>query len=59
MILKHLLAICACISFFALNSQSKNPITDYQLYIENPEIIGENKLDARASFTSYTSEKRP
>lgn len=57
MILKHLLAICACISFFALNSQSKNPITDYQLYIENPEIIGENKLDARASFTSYTSEK--
>jgi beta-galactosidase len=36
-------------------SQVKNPIVDYQYYIENNQMIGEYKLDAHASFTSYTS----
>lgn len=36
-------------------SQVKDPIVDYQYYIENNQIIGEYKLDAHASFTSYTS----
>ncbi|UMB60434.1 DUF4981 domain-containing protein [Lutibacter sp. A80] len=35
--------------------QQKDPITDYKYYIENEAIISENKLDARASFTSYTN----
>ncbi|MDD7915338.1 glycoside hydrolase family 2 TIM barrel-domain containing protein [Polaribacter ponticola] len=47
------------VGFAVLNvtAQEKNPITDYQHYIENEAVINENKLDARASFTSFTSEK--
>jgi beta-galactosidase len=37
---------------FNFYSQNK----DYKHYIENEEVISENKLDARASFTSFTSE---
>lgn len=37
--------------------QTKDPIKDYKHYIENEAVISENKLDARASFTSYTSEQ--
>jgi len=40
-----------------MHSQSKNPITDYKHYIENEQVISENKLNAHASFTSYPSEK--
>jgi len=35
--------------------QEKDPILDYKNYIENEQMIGEHKLDAHASFTSYTS----
>ncbi|QTE22056.1 glycoside hydrolase family 2 TIM barrel-domain containing protein [Polaribacter cellanae] len=42
---------------FTLNSQQKNPIKDYKYYIENEQIISENKLDAHASFTSFSNEK--
>ena len=38
-------------------SQTKDPIKDYKYYIENEQIISENKLDAHASFTSFSSEK--
>lgn len=38
-------------------SQDKDPINDYKSYIEDEQIISEHKLDAHASFTSFTSEK--
>jgi beta-galactosidase len=49
----------ACLIFvvFNVNGQDVNPITDYKHYIENEQVISENKLDAHASFTSFTSEK--
>ena len=40
-----------------LLGQQKDVITAYKSYIENEAMIGENKLPARASFTSYTSEE--
>ena len=40
--------------FVSFNSYSQNK--DYKHYIENEEVISENKLDARASFTSFSSE---
>ena len=40
-----------------VNSQNINPIIDFKQYIENEQLISENKLDAHASFTSFTSEK--
>jgi beta-galactosidase len=36
--------------------QKFDPILDYQKYIEDEQIIAENKLSARASFTPYQSE---
>ena len=38
-----------------LIAQVKDPIKDYNYYIQNKEVISENKMDAHASFTSYTS----
>ncbi|MEE9362917.1 MAG: glycoside hydrolase family 2 TIM barrel-domain containing protein [Cellulophaga sp.] len=37
--------------------QKADPIVDYKDYIENIQMLGENKLEAHASFTSYTTEK--
>ena len=37
-----------------LYSQQK-PITEYKSYIENEQVIGENKLSAHASFTSFST----
>lgn len=42
---------------FTSNAQTKDPIKDYKSYIENELMIGDNKLDGRASFTSFTSEQ--
>ena len=42
------------ISSFA---QAKDPIKNYNYYIQNKEVISENKIDAHVSFTSYTSEE--
>jgi len=36
-------------------SQEKNPITNYKFYIENKQMIGDNKLKPRASFSSFSS----
>lgn len=49
----------AVILLVAINSSSQvvNPIKNYKHYIENEQIISENKLEAHASFRSYTSEK--
>jgi beta-galactosidase len=44
-------------NFFLVYAQQNNPILDYQKYIENEQIISENKLNAHASFTSFTSEE--
>lgn len=44
-------------SFSKITSQTKNPITDYKFYIENEQVISENKLEAHASFSSFSSEK--
>ena len=38
-------------------SQQKDPIKDYKYYIENEQVISENKEPAHASFTSFTSEE--
>ncbi|WP_418182711.1 glycoside hydrolase family 2 TIM barrel-domain containing protein [Algibacter sp. PT7-4] len=37
------------------NSQTYSPIKDYKYYIENEQVIEENKMEAHASFTSFTS----
>lgn len=39
------------------NAQAKDPIADYKNYIENEQIIGEHKLDAHASFSSFTNKE--
>ena len=36
-------------------SQIPDPIANYKDYIENEQIIEENKLASHASFTSFTS----
>ncbi len=41
----------------SIYSQQKNPITGYKHYIENENVIGENKLSAHTSFTSFTTIK--
>ncbi len=38
-------------------SQEKDPIKDYKYYIENEQVISENKEPAHASFSSFTSEE--
>lgn len=43
--------------FIKVNGQVIDPIKNYKHYIENEQVISENKLDAHASFTSFTSEK--
>ena len=43
-----------CLTAF---SQQKDPIKEYKHYIENEQVISENKEPAHASFTSYTSEE--
>ncbi|MCF8274448.1 MAG: hypothetical protein K9I95_11510 [Flavobacteriaceae bacterium] len=57
MVSKDLFLIILFIYSFSVNSQNKNPITDYKYYIENEQVISENKLEAHASFTSYAFEK--
>ena len=52
-----LISICSLITIINGFSQSSNAIINYQRYIENEQVISENKLEAHASFTSYTSEK--
>jgi beta-galactosidase len=53
---KHLLLIFILTSAF-MYSQQKNPILEYQDYIENELMINENKLAPHSSFTSFTSKK--
>ena len=43
-----------CLTAF---SQQKDPIKEYKHYIENEQVISENKEPAHASFTSFTSEE--
>jgi len=38
-------------------AQNSNPFNNYKDYIENEQLISENKLDPHASFTSYTKEQ--
>ncbi len=38
-------------------SQEKDPIKDYKHYIENEQVISENKEPAHASFTSFVSKE--
>ncbi|TVZ60407.1 beta-galactosidase [Flavobacteriaceae bacterium MAR_2010_105] len=38
-------------------AQNLDPVGNYKHYIENEQVISENKLDAHVSFTSFTSEK--
>ena len=41
----------------SINSQQKDPIKDYEHFIENEQVISENKERAHASFTSFTSKE--
>lgn len=43
-----------CLSVY---SQEKDPIKDYKHYIENEQVISENKEPAHASFTSFASKE--
>ncbi|MEP0266558.1 glycoside hydrolase family 2 TIM barrel-domain containing protein [Dokdonia sp.] len=43
-------------SYIAI-AQQNNPINGYKNYIENEQIIGEHKLEAHASFSSFSSEE--
>jgi beta-galactosidase len=43
--------------FLTVHSQKKDPIKDYKYYIENEQVISENKEPAHASFTSFISEE--
>ena len=40
-----------------VHAQQFNPIKDYQSYIENEQVIAENKLPARASFIAENTKK--
>jgi len=42
---------------FCAYAQQNNPIEGYKNYIENEQVIGEHKLEAHASFSSFSSEK--
>ena len=52
-------SIYLTISIFLLSvsiySQQNNSIADYKYYIENEQVIGEYKLAAHASFTSFST----
>lgn len=52
----HQLYIVFFFSFCAF-AQQNNPIDGYKNYIENEQIIGEHKLKAHASFSSFSSEQ--
>ncbi|MGY8928506.1 MAG: glycoside hydrolase family 2 TIM barrel-domain containing protein [Flavobacteriales bacterium] len=47
--------LCFLFLTISLYGQQINPITEYKDYIENEEVIGENKLSAHASFTSFST----
>lgn len=47
--------LCFLFLTISLYGQQINPITEYKYYIENEEVIGENKLSAHASFTSFST----
>ena len=49
--------ICLFFAIVNANSQDINPVKNYKHYIENEQVISENKLESHASFTSFTSEK--
>jgi len=42
---------------FVSYSQQKNPISNYKYYIENEQVISENKLDAHASFSPFLKKE--
>ena len=49
-----LLFLLSCCYSYA---QQDNPIEGYKSYIENEQMIGEHKLPAHASFSSYSSQE--
>ena len=49
--------ICLFFAVVNANSQDIDPVKNYKHYIENEQVISENKLESHASFTSFTSEK--
>ncbi|MBU2949304.1 DUF4981 domain-containing protein [Tamlana agarivorans] len=42
---------------FVSYSQQKNPISNYKYFIENEQVISENKLDAHASFSPFLEKE--
>lgn len=42
----------------SLYGQQNDPIADYKQYIENEEVVGEHKLPAHASFTSFSTHEQ-
>lgn len=58
--MKKYFLITNIISFLVIiniYSQKTDPISNYRHYIENEQVISENKEDAHATFTSFSSLK--
>ena len=58
--MKHVPLLSALFIICAINcgyGQATDPFENYKHYIENEQIIGENKLEPHASFTSYRTEE--
>jgi len=54
-IVKAHVTLLLFLSIFTGNCQDINPTSNYKNYVENNQMIGENKLDSHSSFTSFTS----
>ena len=54
MSLKTRIAFICCIAGISLSFSQTQPIWHY---IENEQVISENKLDAHATFSSYTNKE--
>jgi beta-galactosidase len=55
--IKKFILYTLLLSSLSINSQQKDPIKDYKHFIENEQVISENKERAHASFTSFTSKE--
>ncbi|MCO4820455.1 MAG: DUF4981 domain-containing protein [Flavobacteriaceae bacterium] len=55
--IKKILLFTFYICCLTIYCQQKDPIKDYKYYIENEQVISENKEPAHASFTSFASEE--
>ncbi|MCB0461413.1 MAG: glycoside hydrolase family 2 TIM barrel-domain containing protein [Flavobacteriaceae bacterium] len=55
--IKKLTLLTLLLFSLSIYCQEKDPIKDYKHYIENEQVISENKEPAHASFTSFASKE--